>query len=126
MNDNFDINKKGKAVKKARAPRKPDMTAEENALIINWLEFRYDNIYGRGHSATVRDDKKAAWDAMIDEIDAVHDGKFERNKVEIEKRINNIKKLGITETQCNVLRRFVSWSGGGVFKHLIGVHMHTN
>ena len=60
LNDEFEINSNGKAVKKKRkdGPRKADMTSEENALILNWMEFRYKELYGRGQSSSVADDKK--------------------------------------------------------------------
>ena len=96
LNDEFEINRSGKAVKKKRKDggRKADMTSEENALILNWLEFRYKDLYGRGQSSSATDDKKEAWEEFTDALNDLHDGKFQRTRAELEKRMNNMKKIG--------------------------------
>ena len=83
-------------------PRKADMTSKENALILNWMEFRYKDLYGRANSSSVADDKKQSWEEFTDALNALHDGKFEISKVELEKRINNMKKMGeFHHDECN-------------------------
>ena len=126
LNDEFEINSNGKAVKKKRkdGPRKADMTSEENALILNWMEFRYKELYGRGQSSSVADDKKQAWEEFTDALNALHDRQFKRTRAELEKRINNMKKMGKLHhhigTQSIILMPFEIRSRGG-FKHFSSV-----
>ena len=85
------MNNRGQAVKKNKkiGERKPEISPQENALIFNWLEFRCKELFGCGNSSSVVVHRKEAWDLLTDEVDKVHNGRFQRTKVEVEKRINN-------------------------------------
>ena len=80
----------GKIVKK-RKEIKPEFTDEENAMILSWLEDKYKDLYGRGSSYSVSDNKREAWEAFTKAVNDVHDGKNKREVDDVFKRINNMK-----------------------------------
>ena len=87
LDGTFSVNPSGKVVKKRngnsdREEREKDqnvITPKEIAVILNWLEFRYDDLFGRQGSSDVAGDRREAWDEFLDAINSVHDGKYNRD-----------------------------------------------
>ena len=105
---NFSVNPSGKVVKRKNGnsngeEREKDqnvITPKEIAVILNWLEFRYDDLYGRQGSSDVAGDRREAWDHFLDAINSVHDGKYNRDYERIDKKINNMKKIVNYRSTC--------------------------
>ena len=76
------------------------MTDEEKAVIMHWLETRFKDLYGRNNSSSVSADKDEAWSDFVKAVNEVHNYKFNRTRLEIEKRIDNFKTNG---NYCNCL-----------------------
>ena len=55
ISDNFNVNSQGRVVKARRKKSEP-FTEDENALILQWLEERYRDLYGRAGSSHVAQD----------------------------------------------------------------------
>ena len=92
LHGDIEVNK-GKIVKKRRE-KQPPFTDEENALILSWVEDKYKELYGRGSSSSVADDKREAWEQFTTAVNNVHDGKFKREQDDVFKRIDNMKANG--------------------------------
>ena len=93
LQGNIEVSR-GQIVRRRRE-RKPEFTDDENALIITWLEEKYKDLYRRGSSATVADDKREAWEAFTKAVNDVHDGQYHREVEDVFKRVDNMKTNGM-------------------------------
>ena len=92
---NSQVNEAGVKNKKKKIKRKKaKFTPEENAEVILWLETKYRELYGRGGSSSVSADKDEIWEEFAKDVNAIHNGQYQRSPKDIFKRIDNMKKNG--------------------------------
>ena len=91
--NNFDVNSQGKVVK-AKRKKSEAFTEDENALILQWLEHRYKELYGRAGSSHVAQDRNEAWEEFTQAINDLHNGQYNRSVEEVVKRVDNMKTVG--------------------------------
>ena len=93
LSNNFDVNSQGKIVKTRKKKSEP-FTDDENALILQWLENRYKDLYGRAGSSHVAQDRNEAWEQFLDAINELHNGQYNRTLEDLVKRVDNMKTVG--------------------------------
>ena len=71
---NFHVNKNGE-VRKKRETR-PDMTEGELGVIFDFLDARYDELYGRGSGSDYSTDKDDVWKELVDAVNHKNGGQF--------------------------------------------------
>ena len=79
---------------KARKKKRPEFTDEERALILQWLEDRYQQLYGRGHSSTVAQDRDDVWSDFLITLNTFHEKPMGQTLEELLKKIDNMKTQG--------------------------------
>ena len=86
---------------KARKKKRPEFTDEERALILQWLEERYKQLYGRGQSSAVAQDRDDVWSNFLIPLNALHDSPMGRTLEELLKKIDNMKTQGKSNKRDN-------------------------
>ena len=88
-----DTGSQGRGVR-AKKKKRPDFTDEERALILQWLEEKYKDLYGRGNFATVAQDRDEVWADFLVALNSVHEPSMARTLDELIKKIDNMKTQG--------------------------------
>ena len=74
--------------------------ASELAVIFDWLENKYDKIFGHGQGKNYKKKKENAWEEFIEALNAVYHGKNRRTKDSIYTKIDNMKTQGKDANIC--------------------------
>ena len=93
IQNSAEAGSQGRQVRPKRKKR-PDFTDEERALILQWLEERYKDLYGRGHSSTVAQDRDDVWADFVVALNSLHEPAMGRTLDELVKKIDNMKTQG--------------------------------
>ena len=93
LQNEIDVTSQGKVIK-ARKRKRPEFTEEERALILQWLEERYKQLYGKGHSSTVAQDRDDVWAEFLIALNSLHEPSMGRTLDELQKKIDNMKTQG--------------------------------
>ena len=98
MQGSGDTASQGRVIR-GKKKKRPDFTDEERALILQWLEERYRDLYGRANSATVAQDRDEVWSDFLVTLNAVHEPSLGRTLEELVKKIDNMKTQGRSTCQ---------------------------
>ena len=74
---NFDVTSKGKYVK--RKDRQPPYTKKEVVIIWQYLENRYEDLFGESRGANYSYSTNATWQEFATAVNAAEEGRNERS-----------------------------------------------
>ena len=70
------------------------MSAEEVAVIFDFLEKHYGTLVGNCKTITYCQDRKKEWTALVNAVNGVHDNRYNRTAKRISKWIENLRTKG--------------------------------
>ena len=73
---------------------KPAMSKHELACIFDFLDTNYQALYGRNKAANYDQNRDDAWKDLVNAVNKVHNGIYNRTLHEVEKKIDNSKNQG--------------------------------
>ena len=91
---NLEISQNTQVIDGEESGQTVEWKPNELAVIFDWLENKYDKIFGRGKGKNYRRKKDNEWDEFVEAVNAVYRGKNRRTKDSIYTKIDNMKTQG--------------------------------
>ena len=67
---------------------------QEVAVIFDWLEKRYSDLFGRGKGKSYKASKDDVWEQLVEAVNAVFKGRKKQTRESIYAKIDNMKNQG--------------------------------
>ena len=67
---------------------------QEVAVIFDWLEKRYSDLFGRGKGKSYKASKDDVWEQLVEAVNAVFKGRNKWTRESIYTKIDNMKNQG--------------------------------
>ena len=70
------------------------LRTQEVAVIFDWLEKQYSDLFGRGKGKSYKASKDDVWEQLVEAVNAVFKGRNKQTRESIYTKIDNMKNQG--------------------------------